>query len=134
MNVYNAVITSCIVVFCESLLSERITLNYIGKIKIRCNSIVNIFIYHFLLFSCCNSNSYINNYCAMSTFSSKSRSTLKLLKQFQLRVENVYTFQFKFHAAWKQAHGAIVDPIYQSTGLRLELNTRRCSFDNFDCH
>jgi len=94
MNVYNAVITSCIVVFCESLLSERITLNYIGKIQIHRNSIVNIFIYHFLLFSCCNFNPYINNYCAMPTFSSKSRSTLKLL-----------TFSA---ASWKCVHLSIL--------------------------
>jgi hypothetical protein len=38
----------------------------------------------------------------------------------------IHFLNVKFHAAWKQAHGAIaIDPIYQSTGLRLELNTRR---------
>lgn len=85
MNVYNVVLTSVVVVSCQSLLSERTTLAFV----------------------------------VVATLIWTSTTTALCL-----------LFIPKFHAVWRHSEGDSMDPIGESSGLKMECNTRRMVIDD----
>ncbi len=107
MNVYNVVLTSIIVVFCDSLLSDRTTLNYLVVATLILTSTTTALCLLFLP---------------------------KVLKQNQnsmasTSISVISIVGPQFHAVWRQSRGGVpIDPICHGTGLKLEFNTRRYGF------
>jgi gamma-aminobutyric acid type B receptor len=104
MNVYNVVLTSLIVVFCDSLLSDRTTINYLVVATLILTSTTTALC---LLFLPKVSRLHLNN------------MTNKLINK-------LWRHHNQFHAVWRQTRdGVPIDPICHGTGLKLEFNTRR---------